>query len=51
MPDTIKINRAPDLTLWVAVVAKRLSLDRQTVLTLGQAGPQGLRPGRVAWHP
>lgn len=35
--DTIKINRAPVLTLWAAVVAERLGFDRRTALTLGQA--------------
>lgn len=35
--DTIKINRAPVLTLWAAVVAERLGFDRATALTLGQA--------------
>jgi hypothetical protein len=34
---TIRINRAPVLTLWVAVVAERLGFDRATALTLGQA--------------
>ena len=33
----IKINRAPVLTLWAAVVAERLGFDRPTALTLGQA--------------
>ncbi len=37
MSDTIKINRAPVLTLWAAVVAERLGFDRATALTLGQA--------------
>ena len=35
--DVIKINRAPVLTLWAAVVAERLGFDRDTALTLGQA--------------
>src|SRR4051794_16100855 len=35
--DTIKINRAPALTLWAAVVAKRLGFDRDMARTLGQA--------------
>ena len=34
---TIRINRAPVLTLWAAVVAERLGFDRPTALTLGQA--------------
>jgi hypothetical protein len=33
----IRINRAPVLTLWAAVVAERLGFDRDTALTLGQA--------------
>jgi hypothetical protein len=33
----IKINRAPVLTLWATVVAKRLGYDEQTALTLGKA--------------
>ena len=35
--ETIRINRAPVLTLWAAVVAERLGFDRETALTLGQA--------------
>jgi hypothetical protein len=33
----IKINRAPVLTLWAAVVAERLGYDGATSLTLGKA--------------
>src|SRR5690348_16120994 len=33
----IKINRAPVLTLWAAVVAKRLGYEEETALTLGKA--------------
>src|SRR3954452_191999 len=33
----IRINRAPVLTLWAAVVAERLGFDRDTALSLGQA--------------
>ena len=33
----IKINRAPVLTLWAAVVAKRLGFDWEEALTLGRA--------------
>lgn len=37
-PDrTIRINRAPVLTLWAAVVAERLGFDRDEALTLGRA--------------
>jgi hypothetical protein len=35
--EKIRINRAPVLTLWAAVVAERLGFDRPTALTLGQA--------------
>jgi hypothetical protein len=34
---TIKINRAPVLTLWAAVVAERLGYDKESALTLGKA--------------
>jgi hypothetical protein len=33
----IKINRAPVMTLWAAVVAERLGYDEKTALTLGKA--------------
>jgi hypothetical protein len=33
----IRINRAPVLTLWTAVVAERLGYDKNTALTLGKA--------------
>lgn len=33
----IKVNRAPVLTLWAAVVAERLGFDREEALTLGRA--------------
>jgi hypothetical protein len=33
----IKINRAPVLTLWAAIVAERLGYDEKTALTLGRA--------------
>lgn len=33
----IKINRAPVLTLWAAIVAERLGHDKDTALTLGKA--------------
>jgi hypothetical protein len=33
----IKINRAPVLTLWAAVVAERLGYDQEAALTLGKA--------------
>jgi hypothetical protein len=33
----IKINRAPVLTLWAAVVAERLGYDRKESLTFGKA--------------
>ena len=34
---SIRINRAPVLTLWAAVVAERLGHDRAAALTLGRA--------------
>lgn len=33
----IKINRAPVMTLWAAVVAERLGQDHEAALTLGKA--------------
>jgi hypothetical protein len=33
----IRVNRAPVLTLWAAVVAERLGHDREAALTLGKA--------------
>lgn len=33
----IKINRAPVLTLWAAVVAEQLGYEEETALTLGKA--------------
>src|SRR5512135_895267 len=33
----VKINRAPVLTLWAAVVAERLGFDHEAALTLGKA--------------
>lgn len=35
--EKIKINRAPVLTLWAAVVAERLGYEKETSLTLGKA--------------
>ena len=38
MPEnTVKVNRAPVLTLWAAVVAECQGYDRDTALTLGRA--------------
>ena len=37
MTAPIRINRAPVLTLWAAVVAERLGFDRDAALTLGRA--------------
>lgn len=34
---SVKINRAPVLTLWAAVVAERLGFNRDEALTLGRA--------------
>jgi hypothetical protein len=36
MADGIRINRAPVLTLWAAVVAERLGYDADTAITLGR---------------
>src|SRR4051812_50161291 len=33
----IRVNRAPVLTLWAAVVAERLGFERDEALTLGRA--------------
>lgn len=35
--DSVKVNRAPVLTLWSAVVAERLGFNRDEALTLGKA--------------
>ena len=35
--DVVKINRAPVLTLWAAVVAERLGYEWEEALTLGRA--------------
>ncbi|MBM4036451.1 MAG: hypothetical protein FJ291_32345 [Planctomycetes bacterium] len=35
--ETVKVNRAPVLTLWAAVVAERQGYDRDAALTLGKA--------------
>ena len=44
----IRINRAPVLTLWAAVVAERLGFDHDEALTLGRAvaGLSALAKGR-----
>jgi hypothetical protein len=36
MADTVKINRAPVMTLWAAVVAERMGYDRDAALTMGR---------------
>ena len=46
----IRINRAPVLTLWAAVVAERLGFDRAMALTLGQPWPGlALTPRASRW--
>ena len=51
---TLRINRAPVLTLWASVVAERLGWPRDTALTLGQtvagmtAHAKGVRLGMYA---
>jgi len=51
----IKINRAPVLTLWAAVVAQRLGFDWKAALTLGRAvaGLNAYSKGRALgiFHP
>ncbi len=44
----VKINRAPVMTLWAAVVAERLGFDRDEALTLGKtvAGLNAQAKGR-----
>jgi hypothetical protein len=37
MTDTIKINRAPVLTLWGVIVAERLGYTHDEALTFGKA--------------
>src|SRR3954465_6211807 len=34
---TIRVNRAPVLTLWATIVAERLGFERDAALTLGRA--------------
>jgi hypothetical protein len=34
--ETLRINRAPVITLWAVVVAERLGMSRDTALTAGQ---------------
>jgi len=37
MTGTVRVNRAPVLTLWAAAVAERLGFERDEALTLGRA--------------
>lgn len=37
LPEPIRVNRAPVLTLWASVVAERLGYPPDTALTLGRA--------------
>jgi hypothetical protein len=48
-PDTIEINRAPVLTLWIAVVAERMGHTWGTALTIGKvfAGLNAQAKGRL----
>jgi len=52
--ETLRINRAPVLTLWAVVVAERLGMSRDTALTAGQtlagltAHSKGVRLGIYA---
>ena len=36
MTEKVRVNRAPVLTLWAAVVAERLGFERDEALTLGR---------------
>ncbi len=45
---TLRINRAPVLTLWAAVVAERLGSSWETALTGGQAVASMAAPARAA---
>ncbi len=53
----VKVNRAPVLTLWAAVVAERLGFERDEALTLGRsvaglnAHSKGRRLGIFEEHP
>lgn len=46
--DRVQVNRAPVLTLWVAVVAERCGYDEDAALTIGKAvaGLSAQRKGR-----
>jgi len=35
-PTRVRVNRAPVLTLWAAVVAERLGFERDEALTMGR---------------
>lgn len=37
MANTVRINRAPVLTLWATVVAERMGYDTDAALSLGKA--------------
>ena len=45
----VRVNRAPVLTLWAAIVAERLGFDREEALTLGRvvAGLDAYSKGRA----
>jgi hypothetical protein len=47
--NSVKVNRAPVLTLWAAIVAERLGFDRDEALTLGRvlAGLDAYSKGRA----
>ena len=55
MTDTSRINRAPVLTLWAAVVAERLGFDRATAFWARQWQSRHhralARSGARAWRP
>jgi hypothetical protein len=47
--NSVRVNRAPVLTLWAAIVAERLGFDRDEALTLGRvvAGLDAYSKGRA----
>ncbi len=57
MPEKIKINRAPVMTLWTAIVAERLGYKKDEALTLAKAvtglnaQSKGRRLGIYEEHP
>src|SRR5689334_1049959 len=48
---TIRVNRAPVLTLWATVVAEQLGFDRDAALTCGDAGDTARQRRKVKSGP